>query len=95
MNTISFKAVREFALLHPDSETALAAWYKTAKRAAWRNLAEVRLVYPHADQVGRYTVFNIGGNKYRLIAEINYKYQQILIRRILTHEEYDRDRWKR
>ena len=94
MNTISFKAVQKFVSSHREAETPLLAWYKTAKRAAWRNLAEVRQVYPHADLVGRYTVFNIGGNKYRLIAEINYQYQQILIRRILTHEEYDKDDWK-
>ena len=54
----------------------------------------MRQVYPHADIVGRYIVFNIRGNHYRLIAEINYEFQQILIRQILTHEEYDRGRWK-
>jgi mRNA interferase HigB len=65
-----------------------------AKKAQWRNLAAVRRVYPHADLVGNYTVFNIRGNHYRLIAEINYQYQQILIRKILTHKEYDEDTWK-
>jgi len=53
-----------------------------------------RQVYPLADLVGKSTVFNIRGNHYRLIAEINYQYQQILIREILTHEEYDKDKWK-
>jgi mRNA interferase HigB len=65
-----------------------------AKKAQWRSLAEVRQTYPHADLVGRYTVFNIKGNHYRLIAEINYRFQQILIRAILTHADYDRDKWK-
>ncbi|MGH9903397.1 MAG: type II toxin-antitoxin system HigB family toxin [Pyrinomonadaceae bacterium] len=94
MNTISFRAIRQFVTLHPDSESALTAWYKIARKARWRNLAEVRRVYPHADTVGRYTVFNIRGNNYRLVAEINYQYQQILIRKILTHEEYDEGKWK-
>jgi mRNA interferase HigB len=94
MNTISLKNIRTFVELHPDSKSSLTAWYKMAKKARWRSLAEVRQTYPHADLVGRYTVFNIRGNHYRLIAEINYRFQQILIRAILTHEDYDRDKWK-
>jgi mRNA interferase HigB len=94
MNAISYKRIREFAQSHPDAESPLNAWYKTAKKANWQHLAEVKEVYPHADLVGRFTVFNVGGNKYRLITEINYQYQQILIRHILTHEEYDKDDWK-
>jgi mRNA interferase HigB len=94
MNTISFKKIREFVTIHPDSKSSLTAWYNIAKKMQWRNLAEVKQVYPHADLVGNYTIFNIKGNNYRLIAEINYQYQQILIRKILTHEEYDGNKWK-
>jgi mRNA interferase HigB len=94
MNTISRKKIREFVRLYPDSESSLRAWYKIAKKAQWRSLAAVRQRYPHADLVGNYTVFNIRGNHYRLIAEINYQFQQILIREILTHEEYNKDKWK-
>lgn len=94
MNTISLKKIREFVKRHPDSKSSLTAWYKIARKAHWRNLAGVRLVYPHADLVGNYTVFNIRGNHYRLIAEIDYQFQQILIREILTHEEYDKGKWK-
>jgi len=72
----------------------LKAWYRTAKKARWQNLAEVRQVYPHADVVGVLTVFNIRGNHYRLVAGINYQYQQIFIKAIMTHEEYDKDNWK-
>lgn len=94
MNTISRKKIREFVKVHPDSKSSLTAWYKITKKAQWRNLAEVRQVYPHADIVGNYTVFNIRGNHYRLISEVNYQFQQILIREILTHEEYDEEKWK-
>ena len=94
MNTISLKKIKEFGELHPDSQSSLSAWYKIARKSNWMSLVEVRQVYPHADVVGRYTVFNIRGNRYRLIAEINYQFQQILIRQILTHEEYDRGKWK-
>jgi len=65
-----------------------------ARKAGWQNIVEVRGDYPHADHVGRLVVFNIAGNKYRLIAEIHFESQLILIRHILTHAEYDRDRWK-
>ena len=94
MNTISLKEIHAFVKVHSDSEASLTASYKIARKAQWRSLQEVRQVYPHADLVGRYTVFNIKGNHYRLIAEVNYKYQQILIREILTHKEYAKDRWK-
>jgi mRNA interferase HigB len=57
-------------------------------------LAEVRRVIPSADRVGRYTVFNIGGNKARLIAAIHYNRGKVYIRHILTHAEYDRGAWK-
>ena len=94
MHTISSKKIREFVSIHPDSKSSLESWYKMAKKAQWRNLSEVKQIYPHADLVGKYTVFNIRGNHYRLIAEIKYQYQLVLIREILTHAEYDKDKWK-
>lgn len=69
MNTISYKRLREFAKLHKDAEASMAAWYKIAKKTAWRNIVEVRGDYPHADIVGKYVVFNVGGNKYRVVTE--------------------------
>jgi mRNA interferase HigB len=51
-------------------------------------------MFPHADQVDRLTVFNIGGNKYRLITYIVYEKKRIYIRDILTHKEYDKGKWK-
>ena len=89
MNVISYKKIREFMLKHADSDAGLNAWYTTAKRADWQNFAEVQQRYLHADLVGRYTVFNINNNKYRLIARIVYRSQTIFIIDILTHEEYD------
>lgn len=94
MNTISYRKIREFVALHPNSETSLNAWYKIAKKAKWQNIVEVRKDYPHADLVGSYLVFNIAGNNYRLIAEILFSSQRVLIRHILTHSEYDRGKWK-
>ena len=94
MNVISYKAIRQFTTLHPDSRVPLGLWYKTARKANWKTLVEVRQTYPSADLVDEYTVFNIGGNNYRLVVYINYQYQQVLIKHIMTHSEYDKDKWK-
>ena len=94
MNVISFKRIREFSSTHRDSESSLTAWYKTANKANWQNLAELKAVYPSADLVGRYVVFNIGGNKYRLIARIVYRSQTLFVVAVMTHEEYDLGKWK-
>ncbi len=53
---------------HPNAETSLRLWYKLTTQAQWQNFAELRQVFPSSDQVGNLTVFNIGGNNYRLIA---------------------------
>ncbi len=55
---------------------------------------EVRLTFPTADAVGRFTIFNIKGNAYRLITEINYRTGRIFLRHLLTHAEYDKGAWK-
>ncbi len=94
MHIISRKRLVLFALIHADSEAALDTWYRTAKSAEWQNLVELRGAYPSADLVGIYTVFNIKGNHYRLIAEINYRSGTIFVRNILTHVEYDQEQWK-
>jgi mRNA interferase HigB len=79
-----------------SNATRLDTWYRTAKTADWQNLnlVELRESYPTADLVGIYTVFHIKGNHYRLIAEINYRSGTIFVRDILTHAEYDKERWK-
>jgi mRNA interferase HigB len=94
VHVISRRAIREFVQMHPTAANALDAWYRIAKRSDWPNLVDVQRVYPHADLVGKCTIFNIQGNHYRLIAEINYRYQTIYIRHILTHAEYDKGTWK-
>jgi mRNA interferase HigB len=97
MRVISKKRLRNFWEKNSQNAPAkepLSVWYKAAKRAMWKNFAEIRAVYASADQVGKYTVFNIGGNKYRLIAEIIFPYGRVYIRRVMTHKEYDENNWK-
>src|SRR5689334_22031569 len=99
MHIISRKKLLEAAERFRDADVQLDAWFRTAKSARWKNLTEVRRVYSHADgvKVGDVvlTVFNISGNKYRLITEIFYTDQTILVRHVLTHDEYDEEDWKK
>jgi mRNA interferase HigB len=94
MHVISRKRLKEAAELHGDLAGPLNAWFRIAKRARWRSLTDVRKTFSRADAAGRWTVFNIKGNEYRLIAEINYAFNRLYIRHILTHARYDQGGWK-
>ena len=102
MHIITRKRLNEFAHRpgvpsgekHPDAKSALQHWYKLAKPKDFKSFAELRKSFPSADQVGNLTVFNIGGNKARLIAAIHYNRHIIYVRHVLTHREYDAGKWK-
>ena len=94
MHIITRKRLLEFGKTHPDCRTALDSWYRIVKHTKYTSFAELKLTFPSADQVGKLTVFNIGGNKARLIAAIHYKTSRVYIRYVLTHKEYDRGTWK-
>ncbi|HTK75410.1 MAG TPA: type II toxin-antitoxin system HigB family toxin [Gemmataceae bacterium] len=94
MHVISRKKLREFCAEYPKAESPLRAWYQIAKRAEWENFAEIRKTFSTADAVGRFVVFNIGGNKYRLIAAIHFNRGKLYVRHVLTHAEYDEGKWK-
>jgi mRNA interferase HigB len=85
MHVISRRRLREFWEVHADAEEPLTRWYKLAKAAAWASFAELRADCPSADQVEHLTVIDIGGNKYRLIAEVFFRDQVVLVRHVLTH----------
>lgn len=70
MHVISRKRLNEFVAEHADAKASLAHWYQLIKRDNFANFVELRTVFPAADQVGKLTVFNVGGNKVRLIAAI-------------------------
>jgi mRNA interferase HigB len=94
VTVIGWDLASDFARRYPDALPALVRWYDIATRATWRSLVEVRKVFPHADGVGNLTVFNIRGNRYRLITQANYAYQIVQVKQILTHVEYNKNRWK-
>lgn len=84
----------EAAEEHGDIGVPLDAWYRIAKKAEWKNLMEVRREMPSADAVGKFMVFNIKGNAYRLVSEINYRTGRSFLRHVLTHAEYSKGAWK-
>jgi mRNA interferase HigB len=94
MHIISRRRLREFSQDHPDAKEALDHWYNAARKARWRNFSDLRATFGSADQVGKFVVFDVGGNKYRLIVHIYYNDAVMLIRHVLTHREYDKGHWK-
>lgn len=99
MRIIKPARLRDFARRHPQAAPSLLRWLEIAKRAHWRNLAQTRGGFPHADEVRvaslkPVTIFNISGNAFRLITAIHYDTQKVFILDFLTHANYDKDRWK-
>ncbi len=82
------QALERFSGKFPETKNALAEWYRLMKQNDFDSIAEIREVFPSADKVGKLTVFNIGGNKVRLVATIHYNRKKIYIRAVLTHKEY-------
>ena len=81
---------------HNDAQGPLRAWYThvSKKAVAWHSWADVKADFAKASLVGNCVVFNIGGNKYRLVTRILYPSQKVFILKVLTHKEYDEDKWK-
>src|SRR6202140_4775615 len=94
MRIIKRGALEKFWREDPDAKSSLESWYAVVRSADWKTPVGMKQVYPSADLVGRRTVFNIAGNKYRLIARVNYQTQRVFVLYVLTHAEYDRGVWK-
>jgi mRNA interferase HigB len=94
MRIIKRGALVQFWEQHPDARASLESWYGVVRKANWKTPAELKRVYRSDDLVGRRTVFNIAGNKYRLIARVNYHSQRVFVLYLLTHAEYDKGAWK-
>ena len=94
MHLISVRNLRQDAAQFPDATQAIESWYATVRKANWDKLEDVKRVYRDAEAVGSFTVFNIKGNKYRLIVGIDYTNRTVFYKYLLTHADYDKDRWK-
>jgi len=91
MRIIARRTLRECWKTHPSAEQPLKSWFKEASAADWTGPGDVKRRYPHASIIGgNRVVFNIGGNKYRLVVQINYDFQILYVRFVGTHAAYDK-----
>jgi len=95
MHVISNKALKDFGKQYPDAEKPLQAWRKLIETSSFKSFSDLKRAFNAVDRVGDLTVFDIGGNKYRLIAYIRFDWQRCYIKHVLTHREYDTQRWKK
>ena len=89
MHVVSIRPLREFWANYPQAETPLRSWFKAASRADWKKFEDVKAVYGAADRAAQYTIFDIGGNKWRVITVIHYNTGMVYVRHVFTHKEYD------
>ena len=94
MHIITHRRIVEAASTHKDCATALDQWYRVVKKAEIENFAQLQQLFSAVDKVDKLYVFNIGGNKWRLIAAIHFNRGRLFIREVLTHKEYDKEDWK-
>lgn len=87
--------IQLFARKHPDSRSSLKSWTQAIESNGFKHLVDLTQTFGSADQVKPYTVFNISGNKYRLITVVDYALQFVSIECVLTHAEYDEARWRK
>ena len=94
MHVISQKRVWVAKNKYPESANALDGWYRAIRKGCFANFSELKKGFNSVDKVGDNYIFDIGGNKLRLIAIIHFQSQKIYIHDILTHREYDKGNWK-
>ena len=94
MHVISKKKLKDFWEEHPESRKPLEAWFKIVRSSRYHMFHELRMTFPRADRVGDKVVFDLGGNKYRLITVIHFNRFKVYVRDVLTHEDYDKGAWK-
>lgn len=93
MHVITKKRILDAKEKHPDCASALAGWLKVVEKNNFIHFAALKKTFKSIDKVDALYVFNIGGNKLRLIASIHFNRQKLYIRHILTHKEYDENKW--
>ncbi len=99
MHVISKKRLREFWDEHASSEEVLRRWFKVVDKTQWERWADLKATFPHADLVRvasgtTLVVFNVGGNDYRVAARVLFEFGRVYVKRVMTHAEYSKERWK-
>ena len=91
MRVIARRTLREFLDRHPQAVQPLKSWFKEASNADWKGPVDVKRLYRYASVIaGNRVVFNVGGNKFRLVVQINYEFRIVYVRFVGTHAEYDK-----
>ena len=92
MQVIALRTLRQFWEKHPQAETPIRVWYAMAAKADWTSPADIKMQFGSSvDFVGdNRVIFDVSGNKYRLIVHVSYAYKRALVKFIGTHDEYDR-----
>lgn len=101
VRVITWRALREFAEKRPEAETPLRTWYALTLAATWRSFADVKSTFGQTDRARvrsgqTVCIFDIGGNKFRLVAFVSYAKGKVYVLRVMTHREYDKgnQKWK-
>ena len=94
MKLISNKALREFAAAQPDAQAPLQAWRRLIECGDYGSFSALRATFGAVDKVSEVFVFNIGGDKYRLVAGVDFAHRRVFIKAVLTHSGYDKGKWK-
>lgn len=101
VRVLNERVIAGFVRRHADARGWLECWLRVARDSSWASLADVRRAYPAADggvrvsSGARVTVFDVCGNKYRLVTDVQYTIQTVTVLEAMTHAEYSKDRWKR
>ncbi|MBK5967474.1 mRNA interferase HigB [Thiorhodovibrio litoralis] len=95
MRVISKKPLRDFWQRHPEARPALEDWFRKASAVQAHSFAQLRETFGSADYVDGFTIFDVGGNRYRIAAVVHYDGQRLYVRQVMTHAEYDRNHWRR
>ena len=95
LRIITKKKLIDFALEHPAAREPIDRWILAFKRNDFKNITEIKASYPSVDRVGELYVFNLGGNNFRLVVKVLFNARVVFIRAIMTHAEYDKNKWKR
>ena len=89
MHVISIKMLRAFRQKHPEAENVLREWHSVLEQVEFRDFNHVRELFSSADYVPPFTIFDVGGNNYRVVVIVRYKFKKVFVQKVLTHREYD------
>jgi mRNA interferase HigB len=90
VHVITQRRLLEFWEEHPEAKPPLVSWYKVTQKVRWKNFADLKRTFNSADYVAPFVVFDVGGNNFRIVAKVEYRFGKVFIAHVFTHAEYDR-----